>query len=141
MLNWQCCLAGTSKKAPKIFIFSIAMGADYSMQIVWLETTFFKISCLSFFLRYYNFLISKDDFEGHENYFKILPFFRKLDMAGLSMDFSIKKSVGHQRHHRIYKIEQSLAILPRCHWLSTSISVESKIIPSYSPPVTMTNSS
>ena len=28
-LNWQCCSAGSSKTAPKILIFSIAMGADY----------------------------------------------------------------------------------------------------------------
>ena len=29
-LYWQCYLAGSSKTAPKILIFSIAMGADYS---------------------------------------------------------------------------------------------------------------
>ena len=28
-LNWQCCLAESSKKAPTILVFSIAMGADY----------------------------------------------------------------------------------------------------------------
>ena len=28
--NWQFCLAGSSKRAPRILIFSIAMGADYS---------------------------------------------------------------------------------------------------------------
>ena len=28
-LNWQCCLAGSSKTAPRILIFSIAMGGDY----------------------------------------------------------------------------------------------------------------
>ena len=27
-LNWQCCLAGSSQTAPRILIFSIAMGAD-----------------------------------------------------------------------------------------------------------------
>jgi hypothetical protein len=27
-LDWQCCLAGGSKTAPKIFIFSIVLGAD-----------------------------------------------------------------------------------------------------------------
>ena len=27
--NWQCCLAGSSERAPMILIFSIAMGADY----------------------------------------------------------------------------------------------------------------
>ena len=31
-LNWQCCLAGSSKTAPRILIFSIAMGADYSYE-------------------------------------------------------------------------------------------------------------
>ena len=29
-LYWQCYLAGSSKTAPRILIFSIAMGADYS---------------------------------------------------------------------------------------------------------------
>ena len=32
-LNWQCCLAGSSKIAPKIFIFSTAMGAEYSFYV------------------------------------------------------------------------------------------------------------
>ena len=29
-LNWRCCLAGSSKMAPRILIFSIAMGAKPS---------------------------------------------------------------------------------------------------------------
>ena len=28
-LDWQCCLAGSSKKASRILIFPIAMGAKY----------------------------------------------------------------------------------------------------------------
>ena len=28
-LDWRCCLAGSSKRAPRILIFSIAMGAGY----------------------------------------------------------------------------------------------------------------
>ena len=32
-LYWQCCLAGSSKTAPRILIFSIAMGADYSFYV------------------------------------------------------------------------------------------------------------
>ena len=28
-LDWQCCLASSSKRAPRIFIFSIALGAEY----------------------------------------------------------------------------------------------------------------
>ena len=28
--NWQCCLAGSSKTAPRILIFSIVLGAEYS---------------------------------------------------------------------------------------------------------------
>ena len=43
--NWQCCrLAGSSKKAPRILIFSIAMGADYSFYVKSIDTfalTFF----------------------------------------------------------------------------------------------------
>ena len=33
-LNWQCCLAGSSKTAPRILISSIAMGADYSFELI-----------------------------------------------------------------------------------------------------------
>ena len=32
-LDWQCCFAGSSKKAPRISIFSIAMGADYLFKL------------------------------------------------------------------------------------------------------------
>ena len=32
-LNWQCCLAGSSKTAPRILIFSIAIDADYSYEV------------------------------------------------------------------------------------------------------------
>jgi hypothetical protein len=27
--NWQCCVAGSSKMAPRILIFSIVLGAKY----------------------------------------------------------------------------------------------------------------
>ena len=33
-LDWQCYLAGSSKTAPRILIFSIAIGADYSSKVV-----------------------------------------------------------------------------------------------------------
>ena len=42
--NWQCCLADSSKMAPKVLIFSIAMGADYSFYVKSIDTcalTFF----------------------------------------------------------------------------------------------------
>ena len=32
-LDWQCCLAGSSKRAPRIFIFSIFLGAEYSSYV------------------------------------------------------------------------------------------------------------
>ena len=32
-LDWQCYLAGSSKTAPRILIFSIAIGADYSYEV------------------------------------------------------------------------------------------------------------
>ena len=32
-MNWQCCLAGSSKMAPRILNFSIAMGADYLFDV------------------------------------------------------------------------------------------------------------
>ena len=31
--NWQCCLAGISKTAPRTLIFSTAMGANYSFYV------------------------------------------------------------------------------------------------------------
>ena len=44
-LNWQCCLAGSSKTAPRILIFSIAIDANYSYQVknseIWVHA-FFK---------------------------------------------------------------------------------------------------
>ena len=43
-LDWQCCLAGSSKTAPKIFIFSIVLGAEYSSYVKFIATcalTFF----------------------------------------------------------------------------------------------------
>ena len=32
--NRQCCLAGSSKRAPRILIFSTAVGADYSFELI-----------------------------------------------------------------------------------------------------------
>ena len=44
-LDWQCYLAGSSKTAPRILIFSIAIGADYSYEVknseIW-APAFFK---------------------------------------------------------------------------------------------------
>ena len=37
-LNWQCCLAGNSQRAPRILIFSIAMGAGYLFYMKSIET-------------------------------------------------------------------------------------------------------
>ena len=36
--NWQCYLAGSSKMALRILIFSMAMGADYSFELISIET-------------------------------------------------------------------------------------------------------
>ena len=35
-LNWQCCLAGSSKTAPRIL--TIAVGADYSFEHISIKT-------------------------------------------------------------------------------------------------------
>ena len=37
-LNWQCYLAGSSKTAPRILIFSMAMGADYTFELISIKT-------------------------------------------------------------------------------------------------------
>ena len=36
-LDWQCCFAGSSKTAPRTLIFSIAMSADYSFELNFIE--------------------------------------------------------------------------------------------------------
>ena len=37
-LDWQCCLAGISKRAPRIFIFSIVLGAENLLYVKSIET-------------------------------------------------------------------------------------------------------
>ena len=37
-LDWQCCLAGSSKTAPRILIFSTAMGAKPSFYLKFIAT-------------------------------------------------------------------------------------------------------
>ena len=37
-LDWQCCLAGSSKRAPRIFIFSIVLGAENLSYVKSIET-------------------------------------------------------------------------------------------------------
>ena len=37
-LNWQCCIAGSSKTALRILIFSMTMGANYSFELISIET-------------------------------------------------------------------------------------------------------
>ena len=37
-LDWQCCLTGSSKTAPRIFIFSIVLGAEYLSYVKSIET-------------------------------------------------------------------------------------------------------
>ena len=36
--NWQCYLGGSSKTAPGILIFSIAMDADYTLELISIKT-------------------------------------------------------------------------------------------------------
>ena len=49
-LDWQSCFAGSSKTAPRILIFSIAMGANYTFYMKTIETharAFFKVIIFS----------------------------------------------------------------------------------------------
>ena len=48
-LDWQCCLAGSSKMAPRIFIFLIVLGAKYSSYVK---------SIASFALTFFGYIIS-----------------------------------------------------------------------------------
>ena len=48
--NWQCCVAGSSKRAHRILILSIAMGANYSFEVKNIELrvpAFFKHNNIS----------------------------------------------------------------------------------------------
>ena len=36
--DWQCCLASSSKTAPRIFIFSIVLGAEYLSYVKSIQT-------------------------------------------------------------------------------------------------------
>ena len=49
-LDWQCCLAGSFQRAPRIFIFSIVLGAACLSYLKSIETharTFFKVIIFS----------------------------------------------------------------------------------------------
>ena len=49
-LDWQCCLAGSSQRAPRIFIFSIVLGAKCLSYLKSIETharAFFKVIIFS----------------------------------------------------------------------------------------------
>ena len=48
-LDWQCCLAGSSKTAPRIFIFPIVLGAEYLSYVK---------SIATFALTFYGYIIS-----------------------------------------------------------------------------------
>ena len=37
-LDWHCCLAVSSKRAPRIFIFSIVLGAEFLSYLKSIET-------------------------------------------------------------------------------------------------------
>ena len=57
--NWQCCLAGSSKTAPRILVFSIAMDADYSFYVKFIATY------ASAFLRYNNSVLAREVTKQH----------------------------------------------------------------------------
>ena len=38
--NWQCCLSGSSKTAPRIFIFSFVLRAEYLFYVKSIATTY-----------------------------------------------------------------------------------------------------
>ena len=49
-MDWQCSLAGSSKTAPRIFIFSIVLGAENLSDVKSIETharTFLSLNILS----------------------------------------------------------------------------------------------
>ena len=48
-LDWLCWLVGTSKTAPRIFVFSIVLGAEYLSYVKFIETharAFFTLDIL-----------------------------------------------------------------------------------------------
>ena len=87
-LDWQCYLAGSSKTAPRILIFSIAIGAGYSFDI---KSGF---SIAHSFSLHNNFNIASVHEFFHENFW-IFPFpvftctSLYLIVAGISINFTI----------------------------------------------------
>ena len=79
-LNWQCCLAGSSKTAPRILIFSIAMGAKPSFQLksiaIWAPAFFMHNNS---FIEYRVFIIKSDFFDI---FFQFLQFFKVCAFLG-----------------------------------------------------------
>ena len=64
-LDWQCCLAGSSKRAPRILIFSITMGADYSFYVKFIATR-----APTFFGYIISVLASVSDVRDNKSYFR-----------------------------------------------------------------------
>ena len=101
-LNWQCCLASSSKTAPRILIFSIAMGADYSFELISIETYVpqfngnNKLFLGSVIYRWFNVCFKKTEVVYHYCGLFYIIYFPLCNVRGLWAHFRI---------------------LPQCYWL------------------------
>ena len=87
-LNWQHCLAGSSKTAPRILIFSIPMGADYSF-----EEKNIEIWAPAFFKHNNSFVTTVAAIDTESLFSLILSiFFIQSNIATVYNSFCIKKS-------------------------------------------------
>ena len=51
-LDWHCCLAGSFKRAPRIFIFSIVLGAEYLCYVKSIAT--FALTFFGYYVYYFS---------------------------------------------------------------------------------------
>ena len=85
--NWQCCLGGSYKTAPRILIFSIAMGADYSFYVKSIATY------APAFLRHNNSVLARVPWYPHPKYL-----FWAAKNQGFSLRGSIVRALDHERN-------------------------------------------
>ena len=91
-LYWLCCLAGSSKTAPRILIFLMAMGADYSSELISIETY-------------------APQFIGHNIFFLSSVSSYCVSLAFMKRDNFLGPGHGHQG---LMSLHYSFATLPFC---------------------------
>ena len=132
-LDWQCYLAGSSKTAPMILIFSIAIGADYSYEVknseIW-APAFFKhnnsfiaaVTCDLFLLPYFREQLSRQLFFFRG--FRCDNYSRETTVEGrklLICFFFMQRSVNLKRFFSLNSIAQKTNEI--CVWKNSALFI------------------